>query len=398
MFRFTKSFAGNLDLLLKKLLKLKCNILGERGIYMPPAKKSKRYRIQDVEPGMIVGKTILADNGRLALYEGTRLTASLIDRLYNRNIYAIDILEETEPQKAAGQPQAQNGKSQAFHAAYQDTVQALKDAYETIATLKVVPVDTVWEIAGTSVWSMAHTAGALSYLHILYQQNEYLLQHSLNVAVIAGILGRWMGFSGQQLHGVILAGLLHDIGKTQIPHEILIKPGKLSDGELAVIRTHPVEGYKLLRKSDLLPLGVLSGVLEHHERLDGTGYPLKLRIEKIHPFAQIVAVADIYDAMTSDRPYRAKLSPFAATDILVHDMFQKLSPAVCTTFLNNLLDHFIGNNVRLSDGREGQIVYLGKTLAQRPVIRTRDGEFIDLAGQPGISIVAMSDLAPAKAD
>jgi len=157
---------------------------------------------------------------------------------------------------------------------------------------------------------------------------------------------------------------------------------------MEAMKLHTTKGYNLLKELELSQ-GVLFAVLQHHEREDGSGYPLGVKGDKIHNFAQIVAVADIYDAMTSDKVYREKTSPFQAVEALVQDMYGKLSPDVCTIFLNNVRDYFIGNIVELNDGREAEVVYLGQTMTARPIVRTPSGEFIDLERQKHVSIVKL---------
>lgn len=123
------------------------------------------------------------------------------------------------------------------------------------------------------------------------------------------VLGKWMGYAGQNLKELILAELVHDIGKTLVLLEILNNPGRLTDIEMEVMKTHTTLGYQMICNLNI-PQSVMLGTLQHHERSDGSGYPLRVGSSKIHEFAKIIAAADIFDAMTSDRVYRAKISPF----------------------------------------------------------------------------------------
>lgn len=128
-------------------------------------------------------------------------------------------------------------------------------------------------------------------------------------------------------------------------------------------------------------------ILQHHERMDGGGYPGRLCGDDIHDYPRIIAVADIYDAMTSERVYHSKDTPFTVVEMISKDAFGKLDPAVCTVFLNNVKDYFIGNLVELSDGRKAEVVFLGQYQAARPVVRTQSGEFLDLERRKDISII-----------
>jgi len=223
---------------------------------------------------------------------------------------------------------------------------------------------------------------------VVQRRDDYTFHHSLDVAVLCGVVGRWLGYKGEELKDLVLAGLLHDIGKTQIPLEILRKPGKLTPEETKIMQLHTTRGYNLVKELDL-PAAVTYAVLQHHEREDGSGYPLQVTGDKIHPFAKLIAVIDIYDAMTCDKVYRKKVTPFEAVETITRDMYDKLDPNICAVFLNNVRDYFIGNTVLLSDGREAEVVYLGQYISSRPVVRTEDGLFIDLEQRKELSIVRL---------
>jgi putative nucleotidyltransferase with HDIG domain len=346
----------------------------------------KKYHISEVEPGMELGRGLVTDNGKFALGEGTVLTASLIERLKNWGVDYLNVRKsvEVKGKKPASLSQAQEAVSQN----YNDTVVILRRSFEATRFFKQVPLDEMRELADRIVEPLIDTAGILNHLHVVHRRDDYTFHHSINVAVLCGVLGRWLGYTGEEYKSLVLAGLVHDIGKTQIPLEILRKPGKLSELEMDTMKFHTTRGYKLMKEFDL-PAGVLHTILQHHEREDGSGYPLKVAGDKIHPFAKIVAVADIYDAMTSDKVYRKKTTPFQAVEAIVQDMYNKLDPNICTVFLNNVRDYFIGNIVELNDGREAEVVYLGKIVAARPIVRTDDGQFIDLEKQKNIGIIKL---------
>lgn len=234
---------------------------------------------------------------------------------------------------------------------------------------------------------MVESIGVINHLHMVSRQGDYTLHHSVNVALICGVLGRWLGYNERELTDLVLSGLLHDIGKTQISLEILNKPGKLSEEEMNIMQTHPSVGYKMLRENTNLSANICYGVLQHHERLDGSGYPFKIQGNQIHKYAKIIAIADIYDAMTSNSAYRTKATPFSVVEVMTEEMFNKLDATICTVFLNNVRDYFVGNIVKLSDGRNVEVVYLGQSAGTRPTVRTQDNQFIDLERRKDIQIV-----------
>lgn len=343
----------------------------------------RRYLIDEVEPGMELSGSLVTDNGKFALGEGTLLTPNLIERLKGWGVECVEVRVTIEGGER--EPVRLSEQQAAVSENYNETVSTLRRSFETVRFFKQVPLQEMRELADTALDSFINTSGALNHLLIVHRKDDYTFHHSINVAVLCGILGRWLGYRGEELRELVMAGLLHDIGKTQIPLEILRKPGMLTGAEMEVMRLHTTRGYNLVKDMGL-PAAVTFAILQHHEREDGSGYPLKVAGERIHPMAKIVAVADIYDAITSETVYRKKRTPFEAVEALMKDMYDKLDPNVCTAFLNNVRDYFIGNIVVLSDGREAEVVYLGQYTAARPVVKTTDGEFIDLEQKKELSI------------
>lgn len=350
------------------------------------ANKIKRYSLKNVKPGMEIGQLVLTNDGQVVLGEGTILTPSLIERLDYWGISYL-LIKQNSNESSPWQESPESLTQKNFFADYSQTVDVIKQAFTNIRFLDDVPVNQMRELVDSFIEPLAGSVGVINHLQMVHRQDDYTFHHSMNVAVTSGLLGRWLGYTGSNLKELILAGLLHDVGKMQIPVEILNKPGKLSVDEMEIMKQHTTRGYQLVKKNKYVPLGVLSGILQHHERMDGTGYPLKTAGDKIHPFAKIIAVADTYDAMTSDRVYHRKMTPFTVVELLVQEMFGKLDPTVCTMFLNNVRDYFLGNIVQLCDGREAEVIYLGQFIGSRPVVRTIDGELLDLEQQKEYTIV-----------
>jgi putative nucleotidyltransferase with HDIG domain len=348
---------------------------------------AKRYRIEDVQAGMELASSLVAEDGKFALGDGTVLSASLISRLKGWGIGSLDIREMVDTDEL--REKALSPKQRELSREYNETVTMVKKSFETIRFFKQVPIKDMRELADKTLSQFINTSGILNHLQVIHRKDDYTFHHSINVAVLSGVLGRWMGYRGADFDNLVLAGLLHDIGKTQVTLQILCKPGVLTGPEMDTMKLHTTYGYNLVKELGL-PQSVLFAILQHHEREDGSGYPLRFTGDKIHPFAKIVAVADIYDAMTSDKVYRKKTTPFQAADTIVQFMYDKLDPAVCSTFLNNVRDYFIGNIVELSDGREAEVVFLGKLVSSRPIVKTERGEFIDLEENNDISIVKLA--------
>ena len=191
--------------------------------------------------------------------------------------------------------------------------------------------------------------------------------------------------SKDDLKVLAVAGLLHDIGKTQIPDEVLNKPGKPTDEEFALIKKHPKMGYDILKKHQVDPR-IRKVALMHHERCDGTGYPMELEAEEIDDFASIVAIADVYDAMTAARTYRQPLCPFEVIAAFEKDGLQKYNPGFILTFLERVAATYQNNRIILNDGRSANIVLLNKNHISKPMVQLQDGSCLDLSREPGLFI------------
>lgn len=203
--------------------------------------------------------------------------------------------------------------------------------------------------------------------------------HCVNVSLLASMLGKKLNFQKEEIKILSLGGLLHDIGKLKMPEHILQKPEYFHEKEFAAIRKHPMEGYKLLSKKGL-PEDVLMCVLQHHERCDGSGYPYGVKRNQINKYARVVAIADVFEALTSNRVYQEAMTPFEAMRILEEERYEKYEMEYLLTFLEYIAEVYVGMDVRLSNGRKGTIIMANKQDLSRPLIRTKDG-FLDLSKQ-----------------
>ncbi len=347
----------------------------------------KPYSLSEAKPGMEIGRMVLTQEDKVILSEGTILTESMLQSLRVWNINTVFIKEILSLKAKIDFSIPETAVQKKFYADYDNTVNVVKNAFSKIRFFKDIPLSDMQNLASNSIEPLINSTGVINHLNMVRRQDDYTFHHSVNVAIISGLLGRWLGYNVSELKDLILAGLLHDVGKTQIPLEILNKPGKLAADEMEIMKLHTTRGFKLLQEKQALPNGVVHGILQHHERFDGSGYPLALPGNQIHKYAKIIAVADIYDAMTSDRVYHRKSSPFAVVEMIIEEMFNKLDPEIGSVFLNNVRDYFIGNIVELSDGRQAEVIYLGQFMAARPIVLTEDKEYIDLERNKTLSIV-----------
>ncbi len=328
---------------------------------------------KDLTPGMIVARDVISEEKVILIGKGVRLSESQITALQNWNVPSLYIDEDIDDNSI-------NMKltKASFVKEYVKTVEIIVSAFEHIKYFKEVPILQMHELADQRIKLLVNTIGVLEHLQELRLHNGNTFQHSLNVAILSGILGKWLSYKEVELKNLILAGLLHDIGKLFVPLSILDKPDKLSSGEFEVVKKHPQEGYRLVVDLDQIPQNVKLGILQHHERLDRSGYPFGLAGNEIHDYAKVIAIADMYDAMTSDRPYRRRMTPLVVIEAISEQMYSKLDTTLCLTFFDKVKNYFQGSNVLLSNGQRAKIIILNDRFWTKPVVCTLNGAVIDL--------------------
>ncbi|WP_010283967.1 HD-GYP domain-containing protein [Bacillus timonensis] len=226
------------------------------------------------------------------------------------------------------------------------------------------------------------------FFHLFYQlqsADDYTYRHNIGVGVIATLLGKWLSLSEEDLTALTIAATLHDIGKTKIPTEILNKPGRLTQAEYDTVKKHTVYGYEILKNTEGIGHKISLVALQHHEREDGKGYPFGLTGSKISYFSKIVAVADVFHAMSSNRVYHDATPFYQVIRQMNEDMFGKLDPTILMPFLQQIMNALIGHQVLLTDGRIGIIKFINPYDLLNPLIEVSN-TIIDLSVQKSIQI------------
>lgn len=223
-------------------------------------------------------------------------------------------------------------------------------------------------------------------LAALQSKDDYTYRHNVAVGIISTLLGKWLKLKPEELSSLTIAATLHDIGKIMIPAEILSKPGSLSEDELALMRKHTTYGYEMIRDTVGTTHAQALVALQHHERMDGSGYPFGVLGHRITDFSKIVAVADIFHAMTSDRLYRPAAPLYEVLRQMEDNVFGKLDPYICSVFINKLMQSMLGNEVLLTDGRVGRIILILAHDPLRPLVNIEE-DFMDLSRERDLGIV-----------
>jgi HD-GYP domain-containing protein (c-di-GMP phosphodiesterase class II) len=347
---------------------------------------TKNILLSEARPGMILARPVLSHTDNVLINENTVLNEQLLNLLLTWGIQNIGVKEPLMvPEDNIF---SLVSEEQLFCDNHSLIVKDLRDAFEHTRYFKEAPLAKMNELADQAVETLINSSGVISHLFSIRTTDDYTFRHSVNVGIIAGIIGKWLDIKGRELRNLVLTGLLHDIGKTQIPLEILNKPGPLTPDELAVMQDHPSLGFELIKAAATkLPEPVVLGVWQHHERMDGHGYPFSVPGNEVSRFARIIAVADVYDAMTSDRVYRKAVTPFNVVAEVFGSTFSVFDPAVAVPFINRVKDSLIGYIVRLSDGNQARVIYLDRDRPAQPVVRLADGRYIDLEKNRELTIV-----------
>jgi putative nucleotidyltransferase with HDIG domain len=358
--------------------------------------RARKILITQAIPGMIAADDVYTRDHHLVIAKDTVLTDRIITRLRFYSITELLILSDSdfiEPEtkyiESTYYDELRSSEAfQRFHTAYLNTVNNYRATLNHIASHQD-EIDTAHLLAEVNklLHQCSSNIDVFHMLHCIRHYDDTTYLHSLNVALICNIMGKWLHFSPEELKVITLSGLLHDIGKLMIPSSILAKPARLTEEEFTTVKTHTIRGYNIL-KNRRIDKRIKQAALLHHERCDGSGYPYGFRGDQIDPYAKLVAIADVYDAMTCARVYRGPLCPFEVVSIFESEGLTKYEPQYIMTFLEGVVQTYINNHVRLSNQQIGEIIMINKTALSKPVVKVGD-QYIDLSRTPDLSIEAL---------
>lgn len=354
--------------------------------------------LQQVRQGMITADDVLSPSGQLIIPKNTTLNPRLISRLKLYNVKKVCVIitdnvaqelnalaEKNKPMN----PEKTTQEFKVFNRTYQDMANDLEAAFQEVIEKPYdgydpAPIiDQILELAKT----VKNTMHLMNTLQLLREYDDTMYIHSLSVALISHTIASQQNFTEEDMRSLIYACAFHDIGKVQIPAEILYKPGRLTDEEYATVKEHAQKGYDILHKAHF-PQDIQMAALLHHERCDGTGYPSALTAEKIPVFAKIIAIADVYDAMTARRSYRKEICSFDVIAEFENSGYQKYDSSLLLPFLTSIAQSHINNKVRLSNSLIGTIVMINQHKLSKPVVNI-DGTFLDLSKEKDITILEL---------
>jgi putative nucleotidyltransferase with HDIG domain len=339
----------------------------------------------DLQPGDMLNKDVFNNYGLHVLSAQTILNRECIARLLSHNIDYIDIERSTANVETDRHNNRPFDETPSLHVSHEASLSGIRTLFgQSQEDNRIDPkvVDASFE---PLVDCFPSETSLVSLILNLSSDDEYTYQHSVQVGVLSYYISRWLGYSEEKALTAGKAGFLHDIGKSRIDPAILSKPARLTDEEFEIIKTHPVHGHQILVEAygDKSPISLAA--LQHHERMDGRGYPKGLTDSQIDPVAKIVAVADIYSAMICSRVYQKEQDMLFVLQELHRLSFGEIDPHITQTFIRNMIPNFVRKTVILTSGERGTIVLTNPTDFFRPFIQI-DNQFYDLSERQDLVI------------
>lgn len=321
---------------------------------------------------IMASKTIL-NHDHLEVLKAFLVTEVSVNKTLINGIAFVpkEIIDEEGEEK-------ENNES-SFIESYLKTVQSYKQLFKNWQAGSPIEVSRVRELVIPLFHKAMENPSELFLLHHYSTKGDYLFHHAISVGLFSGYLAKKLNYEQGDVLQITMAGSLVDCGMAKIPPKILEKKTSLTSNEFNEVRRHPVYSLQMLQNSSILKEAVKYAILQHHERLDGSGYPSGKKGQSPHAFSRIVAVADVYHAMTSERNYRKKQSPFKVMEMILHDDFGKFDIGVVKTLLSGITNFSIGSKVKLSNGYTAEIIFVESSAPTRPMVKIQDnGEIIHL--------------------
>lgn len=321
----------------------------------------RKVLTEDLKPGMKVAKPLYLADGTVLLNAGVTLKESYIQQLKERNIPALFIIDEDLPDVEVPEVISDQTRLQA--------TQTLQECMNDISLGNQFNARRVKKAVNNIVDELTSKRHVVVHLNDIRAYDDYTFGHSVNVTSLAILTGMSMGYNKLELRDLGIGALLHDVGKITVDEDILLKPEGLTDEEFAEVQKHTRRGYEIVKETDGISSCSAHIAFQHHERINGSGYPRGLTGDEMLEFAQIVAVVDVYDAITCDRVYRDALAPHEALEVLEDMMQAKLNHEIVQVFFENVAIYPIGTLVELSTGQIGIVVDVNKEDLSSPVVR-----------------------------
>ena len=328
---------------------------------------------------MKVAKDIENDSNGIFITAQTILKEEYISRINELNYEFIYIIIEKEENY-----ERNIENKERIDKTYKENKDKVKNLFNKVKRDKKLEYTEIKDLV-VEANKLSNDMEILDLLNMVRTVDEYTYSHSLNVSILANMFSNWLDFDDRNRIMITLSGLLHDIGKARVPDKILNKPDTLTPEEFKEMKKHTIYGYEMIQNINEIPGEVKKAVISHHEHFNGEGYPFQFKSNKIPLFGRIIAIVDSFDAITANRVYKSKSSPFRAIEIFVQEEVTHFDPGLKEVFLDHIPNYFIRENVILNDGRMAEIVYINPFKPESPIVKIFD-QYVDLAKESSLKI------------
>jgi putative nucleotidyltransferase with HDIG domain len=343
----------------------------------------RKIAITECKEGDILAFDVINNHGVTLVTKDTVLNQYIIERMIEFEVDVV-VIFHTIPTDAKDYTSVTDSSEKEYFYVLLQTKKMLQE----LATGKPLDFQMVTAISREIYDNYYENDNLIRILSALKSKDDYTYTHSVNTAFYSMLIGKWLNLTELEINKAIISGLLHDIGKVKIPEHILNKSGYLTNEEYDIIKQHPILGYEMVKNIDELDRDVKKAILFHHERMNGSGYPYQIVSEEMNLYAKIVSLADVFDAMTSNRVYKKKVTPFNVFEMFETVGVSQFDTKLLKVFSNNIAVNLVGANVELSNGDTGEIVYIPLHSLTTPVIKVRS-EYLDFSEQKTIKIMSI---------
>ncbi|MFZ4454014.1 HD-GYP domain-containing protein [Salibacterium aidingense] len=340
--------------------------------------KVKREQLKE---GCILTEDVFAVTSHPIIRKKTILTAKHLEVLEAFLIHKVHVekklIDGTPFQPPDAEEETEESRSEApvpFLDYYLKAVQTYKALFQKWTGGSRIEMDKIRGVLAPLAEKLTKHPNQVLFLHHFSTKEDYLYHHAVSTALLAMFLARKKGFSKKERLQAGIAGALCDAGMARLPAAVLYNKEHLTEHEYEEVKNHPYYSYNMVKEINSVSEDVLLAVLQHHEREDGSGYPLQVKSDKIHKLSKIVSTADVYHAMTSEHYYRKQRSPYKVIDEMSKDQFGRLDPETTQLLMHALITFSIGTKVRLSNGAFATIIYVDEKSPAEPIVQQEDTE------------------------
>lgn len=365
---------------------------------------SHKVKINDLKIGMVLAETIEVSENN-TIYKNETITNDILEILKNEETLIDICVYKTKkyynadfetPEDESSENEISNKHSNKKLSVF-ETVAILENNFNELSLdltrtffklgkFKLSTIDEIKKLTKQLKENMTDINALINEIVLHGSGADSIYRHGVNVALLSNLLGRWIGLPENKINLLTYSALLHDIGKIKIDPNILNSKTSLSEKDNIIVKSHPLNGYNIVKEINFLDSSVAQGILLHHERLDGSGYPFRLKNDAISQFGKIIAIADVFDDINSNRSYRKKSLPFESLQIIRNESFGKLDYKYADIFLHHIFNYYLGKDVVLNNNKTAQIIQMDINNLDKPLILL-DDTFIKLSQNKDLDIL-----------